>query len=369
MTSGRNSAIRVAQVVRPAEGGIRKHVSLLTAGLNRERFASAVYAPADFTLDAAAQDVPQHVIAISARTNISADLRAISDLTKQLRGSVNLVHAHGLRAALIGVLAAKRAGIPSLFTAHNLVPPTGRLQRVLLRVIGQSTRRILAVSQAVAKSLIAGGLPNTKIHVVPNGISVAAFDTPDTIKVRNDFNIPTNAPLVVGIGRLSPEKGLDLLITAMADVLSVLPDACLLLAGDGPERESLRALARQIDGACYFPGKVENPIPFLKTAAIVAVPSRQEGQGIVALEAMAASKPVVAANVGGLAETIVPNVTGLLVPPENPTELADALISLLQNSSRRDEMGIQGRLRVEQHYTLERMINNIETIYQTILAE
>ncbi len=365
--NGRNSVIRVAQVVRPAEGGIRKHVSLLTAGLDREHFSPSIYAPADFTLDAAAQPIKQHIVAISAKTNISEDLRAINDLTKQLRGNADLVHAHGLRAALIGVLAAKRAGVPSLFTAHNLVPPTGRLQRVLLRIIGQSTRRILAVSQAVADSLITAGFPNEKICVVPNGISVAAFDLPDTTAVRSEWNIPAHAPLVVGLGRLSPEKGFDLLITAFADVLSAFPTARLLIAGDGPERESLHTLAVKLDGACHFPGRVENPVSLLKTASIVAVPSRQEGQGIVALEAMAAHKPVVATNVGGLAETIAPDITGMLVPPEKPDELAKALILLLKDSRRCHEMGIQGRLRVEQHYTLERMIYNIETIYKTIL--
>ena len=369
MTGGKYSIIRVAQVVRPAEGGIRKHVSLLTAGLNREQFAPAIYAPADFKLDAEAQNVPQHIVAISARTNIAADLRAISSLTKQLRGNANLVHAHGLRAALIGVLAAKRAGVPSLFTAHNLMPPTGKLQGVLLRVIGQSTRSILAVSNTVAFTLIDAGFSNKKIRVVPNGISVAAFDLPDTTDVRREWNIPAHAPLVVGLGRLSPEKGFDLLITAFTDVLSVFPNARLLIAGDGPERESLHALAIKLDGACYFPGRVENPVSLLKTASIVAVPSYQEGQGIVALEAMAARKPVVATHVGGLTETIVPNITGIFVHPENPDELAKALISLLQNPSRRDEMGLQGRLRVEQHYTLERMINNIETIYTAILEK
>ena len=366
MIKGSNSAIRAAQVVRPAAGGIRKHVSLLSAGLNRDRFAPAVYAPADFTLEAIAQDIPTHCIDIGAHTNAAADLRAINELTKQLRGKVDVVHAHGLRAAFIGVLASKRAGIPSLFTAHNLVPPMGKLPRVLLRVIGKTTRRILAVSQAVADTLIAAGLPPEKIIVVPNGISVTAFDLPDTTDVCKEFEIPVHAPLVVGIGRLSPEKGFDILVSAFTSVLSVLPNSHLLIAGDGPEAKSLSTLAANLGSACHLPGRVENPIPYLIAADIVAVPSRQEGQGIVALEAMAARKPVIAANVGGLVETIIPDITGLLVAPENPVELASALTVLLQNPERCREMGVQARSRVEQHYTLERMIENIEAIYITM---
>lgn len=363
MTNSENSVICVAQVVRPAEGGIRRHVSQLVAGLDGKRFALVVYAPADFSLEAAAQAVPIHTIAIGARTNVAADLSAIRDLTKQLRGRVDVVHAHGLRAAFIGVLAAKRAGIPSLFTAHNLVPPMGRLPRILLRIIGKTTQRILAVSQAVANSLIAAGLPTDKIIVISNGIDVTAFDLLDTSDIRKEFEIPAHAPIVVGIGRLSPEKGFDILVSAFSSVLSVLPNAHLLIAGDGPEAKSLHALAAKLGSACHLLGRAENPIPLLNAADIVAIPSRQEGQGIVALEAMAARKPVIAANVGGLAETIVPDVTGLLVPPENLVKLASALTVLLQNPERCREMGVQARLRVEQHYTLERMINNIEAIY------
>ncbi len=367
MLNTNNSIVRVAQVVRPAEGGIRRHVSLLASGLDSKRFVSAVYAPADFTLDTAAPNVILHPVAISARTNIAADLRLIYALSKQLRGKADLVHAHGLRAALIGVLAAKRAGVPSVFTAHNLVPPMSGLQRILFRAIGRSAKRILAVSQAVADTLTAAGLPNEKIQVVPNGVALAAFDPPDTTDIRAQYHIPNTAPLIVAIGRLSHEKGFDLLLAAFATVCNELPDAHLLIAGDGPELETLRALASEFNVACHFVGRVDNVVPILRAADVVAVPSRQEGQGIVALEAMASRKPVVAAQVGGLAETIVPDITGLFFPPENVSALAENLTMLLQAPARCREMGLQGRRRVEQLYTLERMINNIATVYDNIV--
>ena len=374
--------VRVAQVVRPAAGGIRRHVSLLTAHLDRQRFAPSVYAPADFTLDtpslnapslnAPALTVPQHQVDITARTDIVADLRAIHDLTRRLRGHADVVHAHGLRAALIGVFAAGRVGIPCLFTAHNLLPPPGRLQRLLLRRIGRLTNAIVAVSQAVAETLIEAGLPAAKIHVIPNGIDLAPFDaplpSPAVVDLGRPLSVPHNAPLIVAVGRLSPEKGFDILIRAFVEVYRQMPDAHLIIVGSGPEAEGLQALA---DGAnlkerVHFPGRADDIIPILRAADIVAVPSRMEGQGLVALEAMAARRAVIASRVGGLAESIVEGRTGLLVPPNDPPAFANALVQLLRDPSRRLEMGLRGRRRVEQLYTVERMILNIQDVYASL---
>ena len=364
--------VRVAQVVRPAAGGIRRHVSLLAAHLDRQRFAPSIYAPADFTPDTSLPDVPQFQVDIAARTDIAADLRAVQDLARKLRRNADLVHAHGLRAALVGVLAAQRAGILSLFTAHNLLPPPGRLQRLLLRHLGRVTNGIIAVSQAVADTLVSVGLPAAKIHVIPNGIDLAPFDIPLTnsavVGVVRPYDIPADAPLVVGIGRLSPEKGFDVLIKAFAEIFQQMPHAHLLIIGSGSEAEALRFLAAgtSLTDRIHLPGRLDDVVPILRSADVIAIPSRMEGQGIVALEAMAARKALVAARVGGLSETIVENEIGLLVPPDDAPALANALVQLLSDTPLRTTMGQHGRQRVEQLYTIERMILNIQNIYASL---
>src|ERR1700722_20173257 len=108
-----SSPTRVAQVVRPAEGGIRRHVSLLAASLDRGRISSTIYAPTGFSLDLSIPDVTQIAVEIFARTRIVQDLRTVSELAALLRGNCDLVHAHGLRAAIIGVVAAVRCGVPA----------------------------------------------------------------------------------------------------------------------------------------------------------------------------------------------------------------------------------------------------------------
>ncbi len=365
LEAARTDVMRVAQVVRPAAGGIRRHVSLLCAHLDRRQFAPSLYAPTDFAPDLPLENVPQHRLEIAARTRIVADLRTISDAARQLRGRTDLVHAHGLRAALIGVPAARRANLPSLFTAHNLVPPTGRLQRVLLRHIGRMTNAIIAVSQAVADTLTSAGLPAPKIHVIPNGIPVEQYRLRPLEVDIITHSILNGVPIILAIGRLSPEKGFDVLLDAFPQVLAHVSDAYLLLAGDGPEADRLRTQAQNSPAAPHiqFLGRVEDVVPLLHRATVCAIPSRQEGQGLVALEAMAAGLPVVASAVGGLKETVVAGVTGLLVPPGDPRALAEALVQILCDAAPMRQQAMQ---RAEQLYTIERMILNIEDIYRSL---
>lgn len=362
--------MRVAQVVRPAAGGIRRHVSLLCAHLDRRQFAPSLYAPADFTPDLPIENVPQHRLEIASRTRIAADLRTISDATRQMRDHTDLVHAHGLRAALIGVPAAKRVGVPSLFTAHNLLPPTSLLQRVLLRHIGRSTNAIIAVSHAVADTLVSAGLPAAKIHVNPNGIPIEQYRIHDDLVDTALYSIPEGAAVILAIGRLSPEKGFDVLLDALPHVLAHVSSAYLLLAGDGPEADRLRMQAQNSPATSriQFLGRIADVAPLLHRAHVVAIPSRQEGQGLVALEAMAAGLPVVASRVGGLKETIVDGTTGLLVPPDDPNALASALVRILRDTAqgRIAPMRRQATQRAEQLYTVERMILNIENVYRSL---
>jgi len=145
-----------------------------------------------------------------------------------------------------------------------------------------------------------------------------------------------------------------------------VPGAHLLLAGSGPEEDRLKALAVESPGVQLL-GRLDEIAPLLAAADVVAIPSRQEGQGIVALEAMAARRPVVATCVGGLVETIQEGETGLLVPAEDPRSFGEALAALLADPHRRRRMGEAGRARVTP-YTLERMIQRLETLYQEIAA-
>ena len=355
--------MRVGQVVRPAAGGIRRHVSTLVEHLDASEFDATLFAPPDFALDLDATAIPRRDTPIAAKTNFKSDVATIRLLARALRGHVDIVHAHGLRAAWVGVLAARRAGVPALFTAHNLVPSLNPISRFCLRVVGRFAAGGVAVSQAVADGLAQAGLDASKIVVIPNGIDLAPFDVPvDTAAVRARYGVRPDASLTVSVGRLSPEKGFDVLLSVLPIIQQGIPNVQAVIAGSGPEEASLRQFAQGLP--VLFPGRVENVPELMACADVVVIPSREEGQGIVALEAMAARRAVVASRVGGLVETVLDGETGLLVSANAPAIFAEAVVSLLNDPPRREAFGAAGRERVERLYTAERMTAQIADLYR-----
>jgi len=362
-----SSTIRVAQVVRPAEGGIRRHVSLLIGGLDRSNFTSTLYAPTDFALDDISFDVTKVAVDIRPKVNIPRDLQTVRTLTTMLsNGRFDLLHSHGLRAAFIGTIAARRACIPALFTAHNLILSLNSVQRLALTLISRRTEAIIAVSAAVSNGLQACGVHASRIHVIPNGIRFDEYASA-TPSSPLSLGIDPASAVLAYIGRLSHEKGLDTLLDAYKLVAANKPNAQLLVVGDGPDESSLRSRTDNLPGV-HFLGRRSDVPALLKCAELVVVPSYSEGQGIVAIEAMASGRPVVATNVGGLSETIVDGLTGILVPPHDSRALADAIVSLLDDPSRAASMGAAGSMRAMREYSITRMIDSIQDLYRDILT-
>lgn len=357
------SPTRVAQVVRPAQGGIRRHVSLLINGLDRASYRCTVYAPSGFTLDRVL-DVDGTVIVpveITAKISVRQDFRAIGSLSKQLTGTCDLVHAHGIRAAMVAIPAARRVRVPSLFTAHNLPPTLNAIQRFALLWIARQCMAVIVVSGAVANSLQRIGVEQGLIHIVPNGIPLADYGTVEPAD-RSQFVAMTAGPVITCIGRLSPEKGVDTLLDAYREVKERMPNTHLLIVGSGPDEAQLRRTAASLMDV-HFTGNRDDVPALLALSTLVVMPSRSEGQGIVALEAMASSLPVVATNVGGLAETVIDGITGLLVPAADSHSLSDAILTILQDRALGVRMGAAGRARVVAQYSITDMVGAIQDIY------
>jgi|GEM_PF-2535546 len=386
---------RIAIVVRPAVGGIRRHVTLLCSRLVAN-YDVILFAPADFTLDRPVPEVTHIPLAISAKTRPLHDWRTIYKLKRLLREHhCDWVHAHGLRAALIGVMAASRVGIPAFFTAHNLavrlswlqrtvfpalrgipheiagvwfkayplLPHSSFLQKRILKSLGKKANAVIAVSNAVKQTLSDCEIAPSKITVIPNGIDLAEIDTQTSSEC-----LPIEGKVVAGIGRLSPEKGFDLLLQAFDLISSGMPEAHLVIAGTGAEEQNLKALAATLPHPerVHFLGYVEDTAMVYRSADVIAIPSREEGQGIVAIEAMAYRKPVVAFDVGGLRETLIAidAHAGIVVKPEHVESLAESMLQLLRNEAMSERLGKAGRKRVEQEYTVEKMVERIIAVYK-----
>lgn len=347
---------RILHVLRPADGGMRRHVEMLIQAVD-DRFHT-VAAPPDavLSLPPAAARVDCR---IRSRTSPLHDWAAALSLAQTAR-KCDLLHCHGLRGLAVGAQAAQLARRPYLVTLHNLCPSLGPLAAFFVRRLLSRATAGIAVSQAVAHSY---AWTDADFDIVPNGVDISRFETSARGEAREIFGIPADTRVIASVGRLSPEKGYDTLLRAMESVVQCCPRCLLLLAGDGPQRTELQQQASVFGGQVRLLGAQEDVAPLLAAADVFAAPSRSEGQGIAVLEAMAAGLPVAASGVGGLVEVVADGRTGLLVPPDDPPALAEALCTLLLSPEVGAEMGREGRRVVAERYSLDAMAEAVRAVY------
>lgn len=295
------------------------------------------------------------------------------------------VHVQYMAPGLLPIVAARLARVPAvLATVHQPGTPYGFKARLLLGLGARLTDRFTCVSEAAEKSWFGDSCLLDPAHperiagrrhlTIPNAVDIGGIDK--AIAERSTRVVETAARLegktVVGtVARLSREKGIDILLEAFAEVHKAVPHAHLLIVGDGSQLADLQKLALHlgIGEAITWMGRLswEAAMECLGLMDVVAVPSRYEGFGLSAVEAMACGRPVVASRVDGLAEVIRDGVTGCLVPLEDEPALATALIDLLKNEERRKIMGVAARRHVEEYYSYPRFRERCRVLYEPFL--
>jgi glycosyltransferase involved in cell wall biosynthesis len=349
-----NEKPRVVLLARPAAGGIRSHLIALLARLDRTLFDITLAAPPAF-IAALPRGLPEFealALPVTARPSSLDALCAVRLASLASQGRT-IVHAHGIRAGWIATLARHIKPFPLVVTLHNM-PPKSRLSDLALSQIFGQADIVIAVSEAIKRR--AG---RESVLVIGNGIDLTAFDKLDRAAERAALHISDNTILVACAARLSPEKGVDLLIRAA----SHLPDISFIIAGSGPERERLE---RGASAKVRFVGYVRSVPALFAAADIVAIPSRSEGQGIVAIEAMAAGAAVVATNVGGLPEIVRDGITGCLTLPEDPISLVDAIGSLADHPDRRLKLASAGQAWARTNGGIDDKIAALEEAYRNL---
>ncbi|CCW35307.1 glycosyltransferase [Chthonomonas calidirosea] len=359
---------RIALVTRPAVGGIRRHLHTLISGLQQAGWEPLLLAPPDFMVEGLS--VPQYPMAFSVRQSPPAHIRTVFQLTRWLQMQApHIVHAHGLWAALLTAPATWRAQLPFVFTLHNLIPRLSAPQRLFFQWAAKRASRIIAVSEAVARTAEAVGIPSQWIEVIPNGIDPTPFlQLPSRKEARAQLSLPLDRPVVASVGRLSQEKGFDVLLVAAQRLANQPVPPLVVIAGDGPERASLAQQASSLKHVRLL-GPLPSVEPLYAAADLVVIPSREEGQGIVAIEAMFARKAIVATAVGGLMETLDGGRCGRLVPPGDAVALAEAIGELLADPAGREHAIEAAFRRATALYTADRMVARHLALYQELLPK
>jgi glycosyltransferase involved in cell wall biosynthesis len=291
-----------------------------------------------------------------------APARLLGRLCRERR--FDIIHAHLFQGCFWGAWLRRRNLTPHLVShlhAPPFSPPWSAME-------GPSLRRadmLIAVSSPTkAEYVRRHHLDEGRVRVIPNGIDTRRFTPSDRPAARAALGLDARVPLVGFVGRLARVKGVDILLEAFARVGRSVPEARLAVIGDGPEASRLRAMP-EADGVVFLGTRddVPNLMPGLD---LLCVPSRDETFGIVALEALACRVPVVASRVGGLAEVVPPDA-GLLVAPEDPEALAQALVCLLKDPATRTKMGEAGAAYVRERFDIRNTVHQIEGIYEGIM--
>jgi len=370
--------IRVLQIMADAQpgGGMTQMLQFVRwADPNRVAWQFAV--PDDGPLPDALRALGARVHTLKIRSRF--DFAAIRWITKLCREEqFQVVHSHNVRANVHARIGAVRAGVPvRVSTIHNSVfaydvsYAKQRLYAAAERRTAAWATRIIAVSAGIATELIDRyGINPEKVTVVPNGIDPDRLQTTRTpAAVREELGIDISVPLVLQVGRLTSQKGFDLLIRALVPVRQRYPDVQLLCIGEGPDRAPLEALTAScgLSDCVHFAGHREDVADLLTVADIVALASRSEGMPYTLLEAMGMGRAVVATRISGIEEVIEDGTTGVLVPPESAPALASAIMDLLADSRRRESLGDSAREQVMQYFTAEATVRAVAALYEGLV--
>jgi len=359
--------------------GTERHILDLALALRDQSVAVHIASPSPSPLAAhcATHQIPHVVI---QKTGL-LDRPAIATLRQLLRSNqIDIIHSHNGRTALSAAIATRRFPRSRCILTQHFVEPshvhrTGAkalLSNVAHQWMNRRTSHFVAISNAVSDAMLARNeVPRNKITVIPNGIadSSATALTPPQL-LRDQLQIPRDAPLIVSVARLEKEKDLSSLITAMHSVLKSHNSAHCLIAGDGALRATLQnqITSLSLNQQVHLLGFRPDALSLINASDVFVLPSLAEPFGLVLLEAMSLSKPVIATNCAGPLEIVRDNQTGLLVRPANPSDLAHAIQTLLSNPALRHEMGTQARVHFQSHFTSARMATDMLALYQRVLS-
>lgn len=358
-------------------GGAEQQLLELVRGLNKERYNPLV---ASLSRGGAIKDELERagIPVIVAERRIRIDPSPIWKLVKTLRDErIAVMHSIGVYGGLYGRLAAKLAHAPVVISAERQTMSWARASHNQLyfwadRFLARWTDRVIANANAVARyATQQKGIDANKVHVIYNGVNLERFDNPlEAAVVKRQLDIRDDKLVVGIIARLDPMKDHRNFLQAASLVLQQLPRTIFLIVGEGMLRHELEKHASElnIEAEVILTG-ARRDVRDLLSIMDVFVLSSQQGEGCsnAILEAMTMAKPVVATDVGGNAEIVLNARTGYIVPPKDPARLAQAVLKILEDEDLRKYFGEMGRKRVEERFSVRKMVSETEKVYEELI--
>jgi len=368
-------------------GGPSIHVILLTAGLRHAGYETRLVVGRESEREGNLDDLAAaRGVEVTRLAGLGREIRPIRDLRALIalwrlmrRVRPQIVHTHTAKAGMLGRLAAVLARVPIVvhtYHGHVLSGYFSRFQTGVFRgiesVLARVSDRLIAVSDSVRDDLVTLGVaPASKLQVVPLGLELQhlAGELPRG-RLRSLAGIPSPAPLVGIVGRLVPIKDVPTFLAAAALVQGRMPEAHFAIIGDGEERVRLEGLTAglRLTGSVHFLGWQRDLASVLGDLDVVVNSSLNEGTPVALIEALAAARPVVATRVGGTPDLLEDGRLGALVPPRDPTAMADAIVSILADGREAAEKALAGRRAVLDQYSVERLVRDIDDLYRGALA-
>jgi glycosyltransferase involved in cell wall biosynthesis len=336
------------------------------------QFHYIYFLPWKYQMVSAIEKAGGKVTCLSARNNIAIIRKVFRIVEYVKKHQIKLIHCHLPWAGIVGRLVGRLTGVPVVYTEHNTWERYHKLTYYLNKFSFSNQETVIAVSGDVAKSIqthYSGSKPS--IQVVANGIDIDKF-SPNTIvdrDVRRELGIPSKA-IVIGLTCVfRKQKRVPIWLEIAKKLHNNFSNTHFIIVGDGVMKEEIYAKAKEINtaGFVHFVGMQTEIRPYLKAMDIFMMSSEFEGLPIALMEAMSMGCMPACTSAGGIGELVHDKNNGVLVPVNQPLELADRLIPILQEPSKIQTLGLAARETVVHNFSMGKMVRELETIYNNIL--
>jgi glycosyltransferase involved in cell wall biosynthesis len=313
-------------------------------------------------------DAEVHCFKANKPLHILSKVRAVAQYARAVQA--NVIHAHLPLAGIVARLAGRLAGIPVVYTEHNLQERYHPLTRWANTLTLPWCDCVLGVSAEVTRSALRHVRKPIEAITLLNGVNTGSFDPMlfNRTAVRLQLGLPAEAPIMGTVAVFRQQKRLDDWLLLAEAVWQLLPEAHFVILGDGPCQAALQEQVRRQDmkKQVHFPGRLPDVRPWLAAMDVYVMTSAFEGLPIALLEAMSMTLPVAATAAGGIPEVVRDGKEGFLVPVGQAQRLLEPIVQLLQNPHVRTAMGKAARQRVEEAFSVKRMVRELEHIYEQV---